>query len=134
MLRYGRGIFMGWVAGLQLHCCGGGGFGGEDVGPVGGAGAEAFADGVLQDVGPFFFEAFVVAESVLEEVALPAEAGLLGGVAFPGGEAFGDFGFVGEVDEEMEVVRHDEGEVDVPVAAVVVVAEGGEEGFRDGGG
>jgi hypothetical protein len=103
------------------------------VGPVGGGGAEAFADGVVEDVGPFFFEAFVVAEAVLEEVALPAETGLLGGVAFPGGEAFGDFGFVGEADEEVEVVRHDEGEVDVPEGAVVVVAEGGEEDFGDAG-
>ncbi|MFC5050537.1 hypothetical protein ACFPK9_07925 [Rubritalea spongiae] len=67
---------------------------------------------IIDDVVPFLIKVFLVADAVVEEIALPLDITLFGDVAFPRFHERGHSGtFVPtEADEHVEVVWHDHDE------------------------
>jgi hypothetical protein len=59
-------------------------------------------------------EAFLAAQAVIEETALPGDAGPPGGQAFPIRDRAADFSLRGKVHQRVQVVRHQEAEVYMP--------------------
>ena len=103
----------------------------EGPGPVFGFFAEAAADWVHFDVVGFFLELVFVAEAVVEEVSLPINSKLSGGVMFPAVDGGRQAGITRDSDNRVKVVGHEQGKAAVPGLALVVECDGGENGVGD---
>jgi len=93
--------------------------------PIFGAGDEFFANRILQDIIGLLTPAFVIPQPVLEEIALPVNADLLGGPFLP----FADDGLQGlarrrKGHQRMKVVRHQEKNVRPPQTFLLPMPDG----------
>jgi hypothetical protein len=75
----------------------------------------------VEDVVGFALDVFVVAEAMIEKVALPGDGMAFGEGAFPEADDFGEDLVGWEADEQVDVIGH-EGEVAMPVVKFVVDA------------
>ena len=84
------------------------------VGPVIGSGYQPLAHRVVANVSPFFSQAFIVSKSVIEKIPLPNNPFLACKEAFPVLDCALDGGFLGKGDQGMEMVRHEQKQVNPP--------------------
>ena len=80
-------------------------------------------DWIEQNIIPFLLGIFVIAQAMVEEIALPGDSMAASQRVFPksGDLSHGFFGR--KVDDQMKVVRHEYGEFAVPMMLVVVDAD-----------
>ena len=98
---------------------------------------KARTDGVFPNVGPFVCQIEFTPHPMIEKIPLPTDSEAAGGVAFPpGGEFRHSLTFIPiECQQGMQVVRHQQGQVNMPLALVLVKLEGIQEtvgNVRDG--
>jgi hypothetical protein len=77
------------------------------------------------DMVGFLLEAFVVAEAVIEEASLRADAGIPGAEAFPCGDQLCEVFFARARNKGVQVIGHEQPKADIPAERVVIVTEGG---------
>ena len=105
----------------------------DEPGPVCGTRTEAFYDGIVADVGGFFFAFFSVTNAVIEVAVLPKHLVVKRVVFFPFAHGARHRGRRWKHQERMEVVGHQQKERAVPAEARVVKAHGVEQGGGENG-
>lgn len=93
---------------------------GDNVRPIFRGRNQSAGNGIAADVPPFFGEMFSVSDSCVEEVFLEVDSSLCGQKGFPVSNDIRERADGWNVDEEMEVVWHDEKQMEKPLSCILV--------------
>ncbi len=96
----------------------------KHVGPLACVGDQLGSHGILADVEALGVEVFIIAQAVIEEVALPLNFRPMAGEVFPSGNHFWQRFVRWKTGQEMEVVGHREKQPQVPASHLVIVQGG----------
>ena len=97
--------------------------------PILGSLAQSFANRIHQDVASFLFEFVMIAQPVIEKIALPIHAMFSSDELFPVLERCRHSRFAWERHDSMQMIRHQDAQAAMPDESLVIEFDGGEHGI-----
>src|SRR6266487_5151965 len=91
--------------------------------------AQSFANRIHQDVAGFLLQLVMIAQPVVEEIALPIHAMFSSDELFPVLDARCHAWFARKRDDRMQMIRHKQAQAAMPDESLVIEFHGGEHGI-----
>ena len=93
--------------------------------------AQSFADRIYKDVAGFLFEFVMIAQPVVEEIALPIDTMFSGDELFPIRDGYCHSRFARERHDRVQMIRHKQAQAVMPDESLVVEPHRGEHGIAN---
>src|SRR5947207_13062316 len=93
--------------------------------------AQSFPNRIHQDVARFLFQFVMVAQAMIEKIALPIDAMLSSNELFPVRDGSCHSWFARECHDRVKMVRHKQAETAVPDESLVIKSDSGEHSLAD---